>query len=330
MGVANCFAARHQEHSRVWGTFDLPGSALLRARSRGEVLRLESALRHQYGDCSAADRAQTKGQVLTSEDLIAMGSWRRHPGRCDKGCTEFYTVECFEAMVASAREWLATRGRRAADARLQRGISLSECSTQAQRVDPRLTRGECRELRARRRAAAREFAGKVRLESNELMARVIYFATAHEEYLLGVDLRSWRKARATRDATQDRYGLVCLYFHSLEDRLHQDDARLGPWLEAQGNLQEDFAPLAALKASTKPNDLGRRCLFSKSWEGVSTLLSGVPYACQFMPRPIPLQMLRVCVGNCHSDIFHPLFETFEELARRLERSRSWDQAEFRW
>ena len=328
MGITNSLPNRHREHSRVWGAFDLARSIVLCAHSRREVVNLETSLRQLFGDCAAEDRAMTRGQVLTSEDFIAMGSWRRYPGRRDKGHTEFYTMAGFDPMVARAGEWLVTRGRRAAGARLQRGISPSECLTHTQRATLLLTRPELRELRAENRAAKQRFAEQVRVESGRLMTQVLTFAQAHEEYLLGVDLRFWRRVRTTRDAAQGKNGLVHLYFRTLDHWLYRDDPRLQAWIDAEWGLQQEFAPTSALLDTLEPPNLLRRGFVSRFREGVYTLAGGNSYPDgDHLPYPTPFGTVCVRVGNEYSDHFGPAFERFEELSRRAEGRWAWQQAE---
>ncbi len=330
MGITDGFAERHQEHTRVWGTFDLRRSALLRACSREEVLALETHLRRLYGDCGAGRRTWTRGRVPTSEELIALGSWRRHPGSCAKGYTEFYALECLEAMLREVEHWLATRGQRSAGARWRRGISPAECSMRVRLADPRATREQARALRENRQAATQRVAEQMRAASNHLMAQVLAFALAHQEQLVGVDLRAWRQARATRDARQGKYGLVGLYFRPAERTSGQDDASLESWRAAQAKLREDFVPMVALMKSIKANSPGRRAIISNPLEGVYTLVPGCSYDTGCLPRPLRAETLCVCAGNRHADSFHPSFAALEGLARMVACRQVWRQADLRW
>ena len=331
MGVTNSLPIRHQEHTRVWGAFDLARSALVRARSRRDVLDLETHLRHLYGDCSGEDRARNRGRVLTSAEFIALGSWRRYPGRCDKGYTEFYAGEVQELMLTSVQEWLATRGRRAAGISLQRGISPDECATRTRLANPHLTRAESRELREGRRAAVRQWEARMRAGSDRLMAPVFAFALAYQEHLIGVDLRTWREARATRGSVRGKDLLACLYFRPLEDKLHRDDPRVQAWLNAQWDLQEKFAPVMALRKAMIAEGCGPRNLAHGLGEGAGTQAGGDDYTAHHLPPPAPVEVTQVRVGNCYADPYSPWYERYEELARQTERHRVWNQQpDLRW
>ena len=120
VGIADRFPIRYRQHTATWGLFDLSRSALLRVRNRREALDLERNLRNHFGDPVSENIAKAAGKTLTSEDFIAMGSWRRYPGRRDNGYTEFYAFDCLTRMLSHVEDWRTASDGRRTGTRLQK------------------------------------------------------------------------------------------------------------------------------------------------------------------------------------------------------------------
>ena len=322
VGVADCFPARYRQHVVNWGAFDLARSAVLWMSSRREAFHLESALRHAFGNPEAESAAmQASGGPLTSEDYAALGSWRRCPGARADGHTEFYASSRLDPMLAFTEHWLGCREGRAASARLQRGISASDCSKSGREDDtgslpPQLYREERRELRARQDAAQKESWQRLMAQYSVIMERVLALALAYEEHLTWVDLDYWHRSRVEGGVGSHVYGLVSLYFHrfvSVPDG--QEVLPSDSWVATQKRLQESFAPIAALAGEIPPEDWER---MHGSGYAACTLRERHQDSPCTLPHPICADKMLVRLESCWSDPLHPLFDSFDALARRVE------------
>ena len=214
LGVSDCLARRHHEHVRRWNEFDLSRSALVRADSRDEVQHLETTLRRTFGAPRLEAGAKAAGRTLASEELIAAGSFRRHPGQCAQGWTEFYAMECWEKMLETTEHLLARRGECKAGASLQRGITPADLAPYLEAdadcsLFPDRGPGSGKRKQALRRQEWDESDTLVEAK----VAEVLAFALAHESDLCWVNLHWWRFLRFSEwFGSSSNEGLVDLYF----------------------------------------------------------------------------------------------------------------------
>ena len=236
---------------------DLRRSALLRTGSRREVERLEIALRYHFGDPAAEAAARAQGRTLTSADFRAMGSSRRHPGRCDDGYTEFYTNRCFEAMFDLAQRSAGLGEGRAAP-RLIRGIDPAYCVWHGE-GDPNsapATRDHGPGSRAGLRARREQESNELEAKNSAKISQVLAVAQEYAEHLLWVDLRAWRERRDLNlPDLHSREGLVSLFFDGFRAAATGGDASAEPRSSWQIAFEARLAPILAPAVSSDPRGL---------------------------------------------------------------------------
>ncbi len=327
-GIADRFPIRYRQHAKTWGPFNLTRSALLRVRSRREAEHLERALRGFFGDPLAESRARAAGITLTSEDFIAMGSWRRHPGRCDDGYTEFYDVGCLTEMLFYVEKWRTGCGGRRTGTRLQREINPADCAV-ATRADgsPRpLTIEARRELRAQRRAHQQRELKELDAQVEVRVGQLLDLALAYEKHLVWVHLRFWHWLRDLgRHGFSNVEGMVDLYFDGFGTTPFGTDADSERRSAARVRFEADVAFIAA------PLESARRCWWDWRRSGsVCSLREPDPLFPYLLPHPVcegkPLLRLEPCLV----DLNHPFLARFEALARRVESRHRWEQTKLCW
>ena len=312
---------------RTWGAFDLGRSALLRAGSRREVERLETALRYHFGDPAAEAAARAQGRTLTSADFRAMGSSRRHPGRCDDGYTEFYTNRCFEAMFDLAQRSAGLGEGRAAP-RLIRGIDPAYCVWHGE-GDPNsapATRDHGPGSRAGLRARREQESNELEAKNSAKISQVLAVAQEYAEHLLWVDLRAWRERRDLNlPDLHSREGLVSLFFDGFRAAATGGDAGAEPRSSWQIAFEARLAPILAPAVSSDP-----RGWLRTQAEAVGVLQAPHErfHAVPRHLRGVDTLMLRIMVYP--ADLDHSLFAQFEALARRVENRRGHEQPDFPW
>lgn len=304
LGITSVLAARHYQHTLTWESFDLGRSALLRARTRKEVLRLENALRHIFGDAGAQDGSRAVGATHRPDGSPAPHSWRRHPGQRADGHTEFYDVRCLNLMLSFTEGWLACRQDRAEGACLQRGLESSEAAMglglgrSAQPSGPGEQAAQVSPVERDRAAMWSHIATK--------LSQVLELALAYEHGLHSVELSYWQRLRDTN-------GGVRLIPHCL---VSLSFAGLGP-----ARLPADPAPSIQQRSAARLAFLDRLAgicvapgddeLFGRSpWEWRRRVVS------LYEPLDAP-DTLHVEVRPCLYGPTVPFYERFAALAERV-------------
>ena len=325
LGVTDRLPARHQEHTRQWEAFDLGCSALLRAGSRREAQGLEYALRQLFGDPRAESQARARGQQLTSEDLIAAGSHRRHPGRRGQGYTEFYALKCLPDMLALVEEWVARRRTRGLDLCLVRGIDPADCASTP--VDGgKLPSAGCDRglgLHARRRARRAQEERERQELAERRMGQILEFAWAHEERLFWVDLRHWHVPPSPgAPAGWGLVGRVGLYFTPFDLsalRTGTDAAGEQSSCAARARFEQGIAPLIVPVGPSPPGQWRLRP------RPVCHFFDPVHLHPSLLPHPACAGTLLLRTEPFLEDPEHPLLAHYQTLARRVASRQRWEQ-----
>ena len=329
LGISSRLPDRHHKHTLRWEEFDLSRSALLRACTRREVQRLETALRHIFGDAGTAGGSRAVGQTHRPDGSPAPATWRCDPGRKADGHTEFYDVACLPTMLAFVEHWLFCRAERGAGARLQRGITPADAA-RGLGIDagaPTLTKEDKATQRVQRRSQREQDLAALEAHIATRVSQVLDFALAHEEHLLHVHLNLWHRVRASGQHWHSSFeGLVDLYFGGFGAAPTGTDAESEHRSPAQIAFEERFEALLAAPAHSERlrgrywEDRAQvACLREASGRSTDTFLDDT------LLHLGGTDTLLVRVQPWLYEPVLPLFEQFDALARRVEGRRGYDQ-----
>ncbi len=316
LGVAGSFAARYQQHTRVWkDRFDLSRSCLLRTDRRQEVQWLEKHLKRLFGEPGPDGR-----------------SWRRDPGRRADGHTEWFELACLEPMLAQAEGAVALRSALGVRTQVIRGLGPADCALVGLAPDgtplppPLDSRAEPRALAHARRAQERAAEDA---QAAALAGAALELAQCYDAHLLwvGLDVWRWHLAHPHLQTHRTDAGWADLYFgrfgppRALPQRRSADEP---PPTPAQMGFEEAcerrMAAAAPAEAGCSHQKLEPSCRLMDAVYSTCGTASNerLVQALGSFPHPVCADALVLRLNFKQREAIHAFFPRFKALAERVE------------